>query len=75
MTSATTRKETPKSAQQILDLSGCSAPASRSLDVVCQEVVDIEAGTADGWFLIEAGVRTMPVVTVGPGLEFVAALD
>ncbi len=45
-----------------------------ALAVVCQEVVDIETGSADRWFLIQAGVRTMPVVTVGPGLEFVAAL-
>lgn len=44
------------------------------LNVVCQEVVDIETGSGDGWFLIEAGVRTMPVIAVGPGLEFVAAL-
>jgi hypothetical protein len=37
------------------------------LNVVSQEVVNIEAGTSDGWFLVEAGVRAMPVVEVSPG--------
>ncbi|MGB6251343.1 MAG: hypothetical protein WBF54_19670, partial [Terriglobales bacterium] len=27
--------------------------SSTALAVVCQEVVDIESGTGDGWFLIE----------------------
>jgi hypothetical protein len=40
---------------------------NRALAVVSQEVVDIEAGTGDGWFLVDAGVRTMPVVEVSPG--------
>ena len=42
--------------------------------MVCQEVVDIEAGTADGWVLVEAGVGTVPVVEVGPGLELSGSL-
>ena len=41
--------------------------------MVCQEVVDIESGTADGWFLIEASVGTMPVVLVDPGSEMAKA--
>ena len=39
------------------------------LAVVSQEVVDIESGSADGWFLIEASMGSMPVVLVGPWLE------
>ncbi len=46
----------------------------QGLAVVCQEVVDIEAGTADGWVLVEAGVGTVPVVEVGPGLELSGSL-
>ena len=34
--------------------------------MVCQEVVDIETGAADGWFLVEGGVRSMPVVLMDP---------
>ena len=37
--------------------------------MVCQEVVDIEAGAADRWFEVEAGVGSMPVVLVNPGSE------
>jgi hypothetical protein len=40
-----------------------------SLDVVCQEVVVIETCSADGRLLVEAGVRPVPVVLVGPGWE------
>src|ERR1035437_2207279 len=36
------------------------------LNGVCQEVVDIESGSADGWFLVESSVRSMPVVLVDP---------
>ena len=36
------------------------------VNVVSQEVVDIEAGTGDGRFLVDAGVRTMPVIEVSP---------
>lgn len=36
------------------------------LDVVCQEVVVIEASSADGWKLVEAGMWTVPVVLVSP---------
>ncbi len=39
------------------------------LDVVCQEVVVIEACSADGRLLVETGVGTVPVVLVGPGWE------
>jgi hypothetical protein len=45
----------------------CLGWSDRGLGVVSQEVVDIEAGTGDGWFLVDAGVRTMPVVEVSPG--------
>src|ERR1017187_10169912 len=38
----------------------------RALAVVCQEVVDIETGSADGGFLVESSVRSMPVVLVDP---------
>src|ERR1035438_10053699 len=38
----------------------------QGVDVVCQEVVDIESGSADGWFLVESSVRSMPVVLVDP---------
>ena len=37
------------------------------LGVVCQEVDVIEACSGDGWKLVETGVRSVPVVLVGPG--------
>jgi hypothetical protein len=40
------------------------------LNVVSQEVVDIEAGSAD---LVEASMGTVPVVEVGPGLELIGS--
>ena len=42
--------------------------------MVCQEVVDIESRSADGWFEVEAGVGTMPVVLVDPGGEMAQAV-
>ena len=36
------------------------------LDVISQEVVVIENCSADGWLLVETGVRPVPVVLVGP---------
>jgi hypothetical protein len=36
------------------------------LGVVSQEVVDIEACSADGWLLVEASMGTVPVVLVCP---------
>src|SRR5579862_5368082 len=51
-----------------------SAGFSRVLSVVSQEVVHIEAGTGDGRFLVEAGVRAVPVVGVDPGFEMGEAL-
>src|ERR1035438_1055668 len=41
-------------------------PLNLALAVVCQEIVDIESGSADGWFLVESSVRSMPVVLVDP---------
>jgi hypothetical protein len=62
-----------REAEAIAKLCGYLALALR-LAVVSQEVVDIEAGTADGWFLIETSMRTVPVVTVCPGVQLVATL-
>ena len=45
-----------------------------SLDVVSQEVVVIEACSADGLMLIEASMRSMPVVLVGLWLERPASI-
>src|SRR5271167_4246391 len=45
----------------------------RALAVVCQEVVDIETGSADGWFLVEGGVGSMPVVLVNPRSQMAKA--
>src|SRR5882762_9187355 len=44
------------------------------LNVVCQEVVAIETRTGDGWFLVEGGVRAMPVVLMDPGSEMAESL-
>ena len=46
----------------------------RPLDVVCQEVVDIETGSADGRFLVEGSVRSMPVVLVDPRSQMAKAI-
>ena len=46
----------------------------RGLNVVCQEVVDIESGSADGWFLIYSGMRSMPVALVGPRREMAESI-
>ena len=46
---------------------------NRALAVVCQEVVDIETGSADGWFLVEGGVRSRPVVLVNPRSQMAKA--
>src|SRR5882724_7886816 len=45
-----------------------------ALNVVCQEVVAIETRTGDGWFLVEGGVRAMPVVLMDPGSEMAESL-
>jgi hypothetical protein len=42
---------------------------STPLNVVSQEVVDIDTESADGRHLVQAGMGTMPVVLVSPGLE------
>ena len=48
---------------------GLPASLHDYLDVMCQEVVVIETCSADGWLLVETGVRPVPVVLVGPGWE------
>ena len=40
-----------------------------ALGVLCQEVVVIDSCSADGWKLVEAGVRPVPVVLVSPVWE------
>jgi hypothetical protein len=40
-----------------------------ALAVVSHEVVDVEAGAADGCHLVEASMGSMPVVVVDPGEE------
>src|SRR5258708_40338748 len=47
---------------------------ARGVNVVCQEVVNIETGAGDGWFLVEGGVRAMPVVLMDPGSEMAESL-
>ena len=42
--------------------------------MVSQQVVPIEAGSADGWLLVEAGVWSVPVVVVEPVGEPVVSL-
>jgi len=42
--------------------------------VVCQQVVPVEAGTADGWSVIQASMRTMPVVLMEPARQLESAL-
>jgi len=45
-----------------------------ALAVVSQEVVNIEAGSADGRMLVEAGMRSSPVVEAGPRSQVGAAV-
>jgi hypothetical protein len=53
-------------ARRFLWLFGSNNQSSiESLSVVFQEVVDIEAGSADGRQLIQASMRTVPVVQPG----------
>jgi hypothetical protein len=44
-------------------------PLPWPLGAVSQEVIVMESCSADGWALVEAGVRPMPVVLVIPGQE------
>jgi len=41
---------------------------------VSQQVVDIETGSADGWFLIKTSMRAVPVVLVDPRFEVIVSL-
>jgi hypothetical protein len=49
-------------------------PISWSLAVESQEVVPVEARAADRWSMVEATMRTLPVVVVKPGKKILVAV-
>jgi hypothetical protein len=42
--------------------------------VVCQQVVQVETGTADGRSVIQTSMRAMPIVLMEPARQFDSAL-
>ena len=55
----------------------CRPQASNALGylrVVCQQVVPLKTGTADGRSVIQTSMRTMPIVLMEPARQFESAL-
>ena len=58
----------------LAEATGGAPNAQNALGVVPQQVVPIQAESADGGHGFETGVRSVPIVAVEPGCEVLGAL-